>query len=261
MNGVAEVPAIFYAGKEWLAVDQEVAQEVPLVLIYNGAAHLVMLCSPVEMELLAIGFTLSEGIVAAYHQILSIEIAASGEGFEARLQIPNESAAVLRTRRRNLQSRTACGLCGSEQLADVLRMPAALDSGPPVSAAEILAGMHALSARQTINQQTGGVHAAGWWCDGSLTVFEDIGRHNALDKLIGFLASQRQRGDGVLLISSRLSYDLIQKAARAQIPVIAAISAPSHLAIEQARQANMTLLGFVRDQRLTIYTHPERILA
>jgi formate dehydrogenase accessory protein FdhD len=258
-DGIQTVTAHFYVDDGLQVLEQQVAEEVPLLLVYNGVAYLVMLCSPLHLEQLAIGFSLSEGIVDAYYQILAVEIRTSHDGYEAHLQIPNEFAAKLRSRRRNLQSRTACGLCGSEQLAEVMRAPPAFDSDFQIEPQAIWAGMQALTQLQTMNQQTGGVHAAGWWAAEQLTVFEDLGRHNALDKLIGHLASQRQRTDGVLLMTSRLSYDLIQKAARAQMPVIAAISAPSHLAIEQARLANITLLGFVREPRLTIYTHPERV--
>ncbi|NHQ87855.1 formate dehydrogenase accessory sulfurtransferase FdhD [Iodobacter sp. HSC-16F04] len=259
-EGIQTVTAHFYSDDGLQVLEQQVAEEVPLLLVYNGVAYLVMLCSPLHLEQLAIGFSLSEGIVDAYYQILAVEIRASHDGYEAHLQIPNQFAAKLRSRRRNLQSRTACGLCGSEQLAEVMRAPQPIESDFQIEPQAILAGMQALSQLQTMNQQTGGVHAAGWWAAGQLTVFEDLGRHNALDKLIGHLASKRYRPDGVLLMTSRLSYDLIQKAARAQMPVIAAISAPSHLAVEQARLADITLLGFVRGQRFTVYTHPERVL-
>src|SRR5579885_507289 len=214
-----------------------VAEEVPIAFVYNGRPHAVMLATPADLEDFALGFSLSEAIVGAPAECEKVEIAPTLGGIELRIAVPAARAASLAARVRQLTGRTGCGLCGAQ----------ALD---------------ALAARQTINVATGATHAAAWATpDGAVAlVREDVGRHNALDKLIGAMA--RARVDprrGFLLVTSRASYEMVMKAATVGIGILAAISAPTALAIALAAEANLTLIAFARPQGHSIYTHAARI--
>lgn len=240
--------------EEWLA------EEVPVALVYNGISHAVMMASPLDLDDFALGFSLSEGIIEHPGELLDCDITSSAQGISVELQILEARFQALKQRRRALTGRTGCGLCGQESLDGAIRPVARVDAGWRVHADTVRAGMAALAAQQPLNAQTGAVHAAGWWRDGTLIVREDVGRHNALDKLIGAIARQPER-DGVLLMTSRASYEIVHKAAAAGIAVVAAISAPTALAVQLADEAGITLAGFVRGERMTVYSHPQRIVA
>ncbi|WIM09351.1 formate dehydrogenase accessory sulfurtransferase FdhD [Enhydrobacter sp.] len=251
------------AGDE--ASDEVVAEEVAVALVYNGLGHAVMMATPRDLEDLARGFSLTEGIVDKPSEIYDIEVEPAGRGIEVRLEIAASRLAVLRERRRNLAGRTGCGLCGVESLEAALRTVPPVAARAPVSRAAIARAMAALPAAQRLNRENGATHAAGWAApDGTLVaVREDVGRHNALDKLAGALAKSGEApaAGGFVVVTSRCSYEMVQKAAVLGAAAIAAVSAPTSLAIETADEAGLALVAFVRDGRLTVYTHPERIAA
>lgn len=250
------------AGDE--ALDEIVAEEVAVALVYNGLSHAVMMATPRDLEDLARGFSFTEGIVEDASQIYDIEAEPAGRGIEVRLEIAGSRMAALRERRRNLAGRTGCGLCGVESLEAALRPAPAVAPQAPVSRAAIERAMAALPAAQRLNRENGATHAAGWaTADGTLVaVREDVGRHNALDKLVGALArSGEAQPGGFVVVTSRCSYEMVQKAAVLGAAAIAAVSAPTSLAIETAEEAGLALVAFVRDGRLTVYAHPDRIAA
>ena len=243
-------------------VEDAIADEVPVALVYNGISHAVMLATPADLEDFATGFSLSEEIVGRVGEIHDLEIEEGPQGITVALSIPASRFAALKERRRNLAGRTGCGLCGTESLDKLFRPLAAVDSTFTLGAPALMAAFAQLSRQQPLFALTGAIHAAAWGrADGTLErVREDVGRHNALDKLIGAMARGGVRfDDGFALLTSRASSEMIQKAAVMRIPMVAAISAPTSLAIELARQSGVTLAAFVRGRRHKLYTHPERI--
>src|SRR3954469_22463684 len=244
--------------------DEVVAEEVAVALVYNGISHAVMMATPCDIEDFARGFTLTEHIVEKPSEIFEIDFEPAGRGIEVQLRIAGQRMAALQERRRSLAGRTGCGLCGVESLDAALRPVPATHATATVSRAAIARAMAALPAHQRINKDNGATHAAGWAnADGTLlTVREDVGRHNALDKLAGALAElDRPTEGGFVVVTSRCSYEMVQKAAAIDAAAIAAVSAPAPQAIETAQQAGRALVPFVRDNRLTVYAHGERIEA
>ncbi len=242
----------------------QIAAEVPIALAYNGTPFAVMMATPGDLEDFALGFSLSEGIVARAEQLRILSIDSSLEGISIDLAIPENAAAVLDDRRRNLQGRSGCGICGTASIEAVLRPPSPVGGSPVIAAHALGRALRELQALQPLNALTGATHAAAWsQADGSIAfVREDVGRHNALDKLIG--AMSRAGIDplsGFAVITSRASYEMAMKAAQAGIPLLAAISAPTALAIALADSAGLTLVGFARDDDHVIYSHPQRLLA
>ena len=253
------------AGAE--ALDEVVAEEVAVALVYNGVSHAVMMATPCDLEDFARGFSLTERIVAKPSEIYDIEVeelerSGGGRGFEVRLDIASQRMGALQAQRRTMAGRTGCGLCGVDSLEAALRpVPRSAGAGK-VSRAAIQRAMAALPAQQKINRENGATHAAGWAMpDGTLVaVREDVGRHNALDKLGGALAKAGMpAAGGFVVVTSRCSYEMVQKAAALDAVASAAVSAPTSLAIESAEQAGIALVAFVRESRLTVYANPERI--
>ena len=248
-------------GQVFSGIDQ-VVEEVPVALEFNGISHAVMLATPRDLEDFALGFALSEGILDKRADLYDIEAVESEGGITLRLEIAAACFARLKQYRRNLAGRTGCGLCGTESLAQALRPVARVDHALVVDASAISAGLAAMRAGQLLQQATGAVHAAAW-CDAQGRVQllrEDVGRHNALDKLIGALAQAGTRTDaGFALVTSRASYEMVQKSAAAGIGILAAISAPTALAINTANTANLALAGFARENDMVLYAHPERV--
>lgn len=250
------------AGASERVVDH-VAEEAPIALTFHGVPHVVMLATPANLEDLAVGFTLSEQIVARAAQIRSVEAAQREDGeLEVRLGIDPERFSELLRRQRNLTGRTGCGLCGVQTIEEAIRTPAPVASGLSVGVAELHSALEELQHRQQINARTGSVHAAAWAIPGKgiECVREDVGRHNALDKVIGAIA--RAGGDfsaGYFLVTSRASYEMVQKAATVGATLLAAVSAPTALAIRLAQSAGLTLVGFARPQQHVIYAHPGRL--
>ena len=234
----------------------DVAEEVPVALEYNGISHAVMLASPYDLEDFALGFSLSEGILADASELFDCEVSTVRDGIQVQMQISGARFAALKTQRRNLTGR-------AETLQQAIRRPAPVSSHALFSAATLHAGMDGMQARQYLQQQTGATHAAAWLAaDGRIElVREDIGRHNALDKLIGAMAREKcDFSSGAALITSRASYEMVQKVATLGIGMLAAISAPTSLAVQMAEEANVTLVGFVRHHNHVVYAQPHRLL-
>ena len=244
------------------ASDDVLAVEVPVALEYNGISHAVMLASPADLEDFALGFSLTEGIVADASEFYGCEIETTADGQLVQIDIATERFLKLKGRRRNLAGRTGCGLCGTEALDQVVRPMQPIVHRQPLDAARLIAGMRAMQGLQPLQQRSGATHAAAWMNDAGevVCVREDVGRHNALDKLIGALV--RQKTDlvrGTALITSRASVEMVQKAAVMNIGAMAAISAPTSFAVRLATQAGLTLIGFMRDASYVVYAHPERL--
>ena len=244
-------------------LDDHVAEEVPVAFVYNDEPFAVMMATPADLAEFAIGFALSEGIVQAAPEVSIDRIEEFIEGIEIRLRIPVARAEALALRRRSMSGRSGCGVCGSELLEAALRYPPPVTTELRVSTPALRRALAELRAAQAVNALTGAVHAAGWASlDGALLLArEDVGRHNALDKLIGAMhASGHAPADGFLVVTSRASYEMAMKAASVGIALMAAISAPTALAISLAEQANLTLVGFARDDGHAVYAHGRRLL-
>ncbi|MGQ5524203.1 formate dehydrogenase accessory sulfurtransferase FdhD [Chitinimonas sp. PSY-7] len=235
-----------------------VAEETPVALVYNGISHAVMMATPLDLEDFALGFSLSEGIIEHAGELLDIELVPSERGISLELRITEVRFQALKTRRRSLTGRTGCGLCGQDTLEQAIRPIPVVSTHYAVAHTAVSNAMGLLADHQPLNAVTGAVHAAGLWCMEGFQVREDVGRHNALDKLIG--ANARTSRDGLIVISSRASYEMVHKVATAGFPIVAAISAPTALAIRLADEAGVCLIGFTRESRMTVYTHPRHLL-
>jgi len=245
-------------------VTDYVAEERPVALHYYRLPYVVMLASPADLEDLGVGFTLSEGIVDAADEIREVELVSDGDALAVHLNITGERLSRILQRQRNLTGRTGCGLCGVESVEEAIRHPAPVRDGVRVTSAEIHAELARLHSQQPLNLKTGSVHAAAWALPGKgiQLVREDVGRHNALDKVIGALTrSGTDLSAGYLIITSRASYEMVQKAATVGVSLIVAVSAPTALAIDLALKANVTLIGFARADRHVVYAHPQRLRA
>ena len=256
-----------YAASRWVGgdathSDETVAEEVPVALVYNGISHAVMLATPLDLEDFALGFSLSECIVGRPGEIHDLEIVERDNGIEVQMQLATPRALALKEHRRTLVGRTGCGLCGTESLDQLARRAVTVQSSVVLSRAALPHALSMLQGMQHLFHLTGAVHGAAWCdVDGRIDlVREDVGRHNALDKLIGSLA-QRRKGfaGGFVLMTSRASYEIVQKAAAVGIAVVAAVSAPTGMAVRVAADAGVTLIGLVRGERYCVYSHPQRI--
>ncbi len=242
-------------------VDELLAEEIPISMVYNGVSHAVMMASPADLEDFAIGFSLTEGLVHVASEITSIGIVRHRKGIELQMETSVDVAAGARSRR--LSGRTGCGLCGMEDVEQVLRALPRVQSSGFFSATHIANAMAALAGQQPLNAASGAVHAAAWADrNGALAVArEDVGRHNALDKVVGAMArSGSDARTGFIVLTSRGSFELVQKAAILGVALVATVSAPTALAVRMAAEAGITLAGFARDGRVTVYTHVERVL-
>lgn len=234
-----------------------VAEEVAVAMVYNGISHAVMLATPADLEDFGTGFSLAEGIVARASEIHDIDTVDHASGIEVRMQVSNRAFEALKARRRSLAGRTGCGLCGVDSLGQVSREVKPVVARPSVDETAIHRAFVALCDAQALHALTGSVHAAAWaHADGTLfAVREDVGRHNALDKLIGAVAlAGLDTAQGFAVVTSRASYEMVLKLASAGGGLLAAISAPTGLAIDLAGRTGVTLCGFVRDGRMAIYT-------
>ncbi|HEV7716239.1 MAG TPA: formate dehydrogenase accessory sulfurtransferase FdhD [Steroidobacteraceae bacterium] len=259
----AEVPVQRWKRGELTQTTDHVTEEVPVALVYHGVPHVVMLASPADLEDYAVGFTVSEGLVGDPREIQSVEVVRGAESIEVRIGIAGERFSELLRRRRNLTGRSGCGLCGAETVEEAIRPPVKVADGVRVSAADLHAALIQLESLQPINAQTGSIHAAAWVVPGQgiQLVREDVGRHNALDKVIGALVrSGTDVTAGYAVITSRASFEMVQKAAAAGITFMVAVSAPTALAIRMAEQTGLTLVGFARRDQHVVYAHPERLV-
>lgn len=240
-----------------------VAEEVPVALMYHGVPHVVMLATPADLEDYAVGFTLSEELVSDVSEIRSIEVNRGEEAIEVKVSIAWERFPELLRRRRNLTGRTGCGLCGSETVEQAVRTPGTVGKGPVVSATELHEAIVALEGMQPLNASTGSVHGAAWVVPGKgiQLVREDVGRHNALDKAIGALfRAGADLNEGFMLVTSRASFEMVQKAATVGITFLAAISAPTAFAIRHAEKSGLTLIGFARRDQHVVYANAHRLV-
>jgi formate dehydrogenase accessory protein FdhD len=239
-----------------------VAEEVPVALVYHEVPHVVMLATPADLEDYGVGFTLSEGLVERREEIRGVEVTHGAGVADVHISVAWERFTQLLQRRRNLAGRTGCGLCGAETAADAIRAPAPVPEGVTASAAQIHAAIEQLAARQPLNARTGSVHAAAWVLPGAgiQVVREDVGRHNALDKTIGALArSGADPSAGYMLITSRASYEMVQKCATVGVSLLVALSAPTAFAVRLAQQTGLTLVAFARRDKHVVYAHRQRI--
>ena len=239
-----------------------IAEEVPVVLVYNTIPHVVMLATPLNLEDFALGFSLTEDIIKHPSELQSIRVFQRSKGVEVRITIPEARFQNLSGKGKNMTGRTGCGLCGATTLEQAVRAPRPVGQGLILEASQLTQALSEMHQRQNLNQLTGAVHAAAWLEPerGIVTVREDVGRHNALDKLIGALAKVNCDFDGGwLIVTSRASYEMVQKASSVGISLLAAVSAPTALAIQLAEQCGITLVGFARNDNHVIYTHPHRL--
>ena len=237
-----------------------IAEETPVALEYNGIAHTVMLATPADLEDFAVGFSLSEGLVDRRADIFSIDIEQADQGITLRMQVAGEAFARLKQRRRGLAGRTGCGLCGVESLAQVTRELSPLHAGEPFPLPALQTAIASLPTWQAMQRASGATHAACWVTrDGAIAYLrEDVGRHNALDKTLGALArADFAPAEGAAIVTSRASFEMVQKAAALGIATLAAVSAPTAAAIRLAERLNVTLIGFLRGDSCVIYTRPD----
>ena len=251
-----------WKGKLYERREDFIAEEVPISLIYNQIPHVVMLATPTNLEEFALGFSITEGIIKSPHELLSARVYNRSNGIEVQLKIPEHRFDRLSDKGRNLTGRTGCGLCGASTLQQAIRQPNTVKGELSVSAEDLRSALFDLCNHQKLNHITGAVHAAAWVVPGQgiTDIREDVGRHNALDKLIGCLLRNNQDlSSGFIIITSRASYEMVQKTAWVGISLLAAISAPTGLAIRLANETGLTLIGFARDDQHVVYTHPRRL--
>ena len=243
-------------------VREQVAGECAVAIAFNDRPFAVMMMTPTELEAFVLGFALSEGIIMHPEELLHVDVRAADAGIQVDARVPAERALALVDRQRALSGRSGCGLCGASSLEQAVRRLPAVPDTLRMTHRALQAAMARVAERQLLNGATGGVHAAAWTqANGAvLRIAEDVGRHNALDKLIGALCRERIGiADGALLLTSRASHEMVQKAAAVGMQLVCAMSAPTALAIRQAEHCGVTLVAFARDGRHTVYSHPVRL--
>jgi len=261
-TGSVPCPVTRYRSGESVQASDRVVEELPVALVFNGISHAVMMATPIDLEAFALGFALSEGIVEQASDVFDIETQLQPDSTEVQLTISQQAFMALKGKRRALAGRSGCGVCGIESVELLDLHPARIanaGAANDIEPAALERAAREMPTHQVLMRETGGIHAAAWCTrDGEVVkVFEDVGRHNALDKLIGHIASHRvDTRNGFVFLSSRASYELVRKAARVQVPMIATISAPTSLAISVAQQAGIRLLGFCRGSGFVEYVRP-----
>jgi FdhD protein len=262
MRGAVAWPRrVWRVGGEALGA-RELPEEVPVALVYDASTCAVMMATPLDLEDFALGFSLTEGVIGSADDILGLEIVEGELGVEARMWLSERRREAFAARRRRLAGPTGCGLCGVDSLAEAVRAPSRVTADLRLTPEDILAAVAALAPAQALGDRTHAVHAAGFWSpSGGLAMLrEDVGRHNALDKLAGGLArAGRAGGEGVVLLTSRVSVEMVQKTAAIGAPILVAVSAPTALAARAAEAANITLAAVARPDGFEVFTHPERI--
>ncbi|MCB4767383.1 formate dehydrogenase accessory sulfurtransferase FdhD [Ancylobacter sp. Lp-2] len=247
--------------------ERAIPEETPVAIVHNGSTYAVMMATPADLEDFGIGFSLTEGVIGARSDIEDLELLEFDEGVEIRLWINAERAGQMVARRRQIAGPTGCGLCGVESLELAVKPARSVGEGRVFSPADIARAIASLAPAQHLNHATRAVHAAGFWEPeaGLVAVREDVGRHNALDKLVGHLVRQDRQAtgnsaaDGIVLLTSRVSIEMVQKTAMLGASVLVAVSAPTALAVRTAEAAGITLAAIARDDGFEVFTHPQRI--
>lgn len=246
-------------------VRRTLPEESPVAMVYDGTTHAVMMATPADLQDFAAGFSLTEGIVTGIGQIASCEVIAQDNGIEARIWLAEDRAEALAARRRTLAGPVGCGLCGIDSLDQAIRpLPDLRGVGPLLDVDEVASATDSLRQWQPLHDQTRAVHAAGFLLPGKGVVLarEDVGRHNALDKLIGAMARQGvDAGQGALVLTSRVSVEMVQKCAMSGCGILIAVSAPTLHALRLAEDAGITLAAFARSEGFDLFSHPERLSA
>lgn len=256
------VPVANWVAGEQSGREDQIATEVPVALTYNRLSHVVMMATPADLEDFGLGFSLTEGIIDSVDDLITTRVVPREQGIEVAMTISEHCYDRLATQRRNLTGRTGCGLCGAESLEQAMRYPEKVGDTVRVSAEMLQKALKAMPKQQPLAEVTGATHCAAWCgLDGEIIALrEDVGRHNALDKLIGYLQRNAFRpSKGFLVVSSRASYEMVFKAAAAGIELLAAVSAPTTLAVDFALRSGLTLVGFARPGRHNVYANPERL--
>lgn len=259
-------PSKTIAGQRWQGALQDMQralpEEAPVAIVFNGTTQAVMMATPDKLGAFGTGFALTEGTVKTADEIESLEVIEHAQGFEVRMWITDEAAKRMEDRRRSMLGPVGCGLCGIDSLEQALRELTTVKNNKVLTAEEVNRATEELRKHQPLHDETRAVHAAGFWRDGIVAVCEDVGRHNALDKLIGTLIQASiDPADGAIVLTSRVSVDMVQKTVIAGAPILIAVSAPTAHAVRVADQANLTVVALARGDGFDVYTHPERITA
>jgi FdhD protein len=242
---------------------RSIPEETAVALTYNGGTYAVMMATPHDLEDFAVGFSLCEGVISSPADIDSLDVMRLDDGIELRMWLGKPKADRLQERRRHIAGPTGCGLCGIDSVAGAMRPAAIVGPGRQFSAEQIMTAMRNVSSRQKLNLETRAVHAAAFWdaSGGIVALREDVGRHNALDKLAGAVArSSAAAGEGMILLTSRVSVEMVQKSAAIGAPAMVSVSAPTALAVRMADAAGITLAAIARADGFEVFTHPHRIL-
>lgn len=257
-----EVSARRWEGGRAQEGTEQVAEETPVAIVYNGIPHVVMMATPSDLEDFALGFSITEDLIRTPADLQSLQVVRYGQGIEIQAMVSPDCEATIASRNRRLTGRTGCGICGMDSIEGVLKQLHPVTSSATVTTAAVENACRTLAGHQTLNAAAGAVHAAGWASrEGEIQlVREDVGRHNALDKLIGAMLSLGVKPEsGFLVVTSRASFEMVQKATVFGAALLVAISGPTGLAVRIAEHAGLTLVGFARASRLTVYTHGERL--
>jgi FdhD protein len=257
-------PAVWRHGAPTPGATRDIPEETPLAITFNRETYAVMMGTPADLEDFAVGFALTEGIVAAAPEIAALEVLEHAHGIELRMDLPAPLLARLTARRRRILGPTGCGLCGIDSLAEAVRPPRAVVSDARFSAAALGQAMRAMEPLQSLNRATHAVHAAALWQPGRgiVVLREDVGRHNALDKLAGAVARAGLATEAAaVLLSSRVSIEMVQKAAIIGAPLLAAVSAPTAHAARLAEAAGLTLVAIARSDGFEVFCGGERVFA
>jgi FdhD protein len=259
---IVRVPCSIWRASGYLRGERAIPEETAVAITYNTASYAVMMATPQDLEDFAAGFSLTEGVVSSLDAIDSIEIVEEEVGIEVRIWLKERDAAEFLGRRRKMAGPTGCGLCGIESLVEAMRLPPRVNGDLVFAPDEIMTAIDQLFPLQELNRETRAVHGAGFYDArrGVVAVREDVGRHNALDKLAGALARERTTAEqGIVLLTSRVSVEMVQKSAAIGAPIIVAVSAPTALAVRMAEAADMTLVAVARRDGFEVFTHPRRV--
>jgi FdhD protein len=260
---IVRVPCSIWRARGYSRDERAIPEETAIAFTFNTASYAVMMATPQDLEDFAVGFSLTEGVVSSLDAIESVEIVEEEVGIELRIWLKERDAAEFLGRRRKMAGPTGCGLCGIESLIEAMRPPPDVRGTLVFTPDQIMTAIDSLFPLQQLNRETRAVHGAGFFdaSRGLVAVREDVGRHNAVDKLVGWAlrAGRLPLGDAVLCVSGRLGYEIAQKAVMAGFAVVVAVSAPSSLAVDVAERFRLTLCGFTRAGRFNVYSHPVRI--